>query len=155
MKYILIIFLSFSAHSFTYKGCESAKDRVNLLRVNWVESRTLPNLSQGYNNLCYAYTAFALSDLWRDVNKLNLTRTMASGNPLYAALLGRIVAITEKSDLEGGNVSDVLYGIRRYGMCKDSVIEKSMKRYARGVGVDPAGHFMKSLDTLSNTTLKI
>jgi len=132
MKYILLL-LFLSPSLFAAPGCEK---RVNLLMHKWIKHRQMPQFGQGHAGICYAYGAMQMAGNWREVNGLRITQNIALPNGIYAGLLERAYKQEstnkyDKSTLDQGSISSTISGIRKYGMCKTDVIQRSIKKFAK------------------------
>ncbi|RLA67915.1 MAG: hypothetical protein DRQ88_01225 [Epsilonproteobacteria bacterium] len=115
----------------------------NLIKKNrWsLKQSTMPQYSQGPIGICYAYAGIQLIDFYnryhgnqRDFFKINKPFL---GNAVYLGMKsrinrktrGRIGALMKDDTISSGRTSDILEAGRRYGYCKDSVIQSSINRF--------------------------
>lgn len=138
MKFIYILFfilVSLNAYSGIFikeKDIEACSKYVNLQRENWYNQRNVPTLDQGPVGLCYSHAAVTLLDMWRDIHGLKITKNIALSNPQFAALLFKMeYAKDERSTLDAGGGFKTLKAIKKYGMCRDDVIQRAMDVYSR------------------------
>jgi hypothetical protein len=107
--------------------------RVNLLYKKWgLFPRQMPLYDQGANMMCYSYTAVQLVDYWREDHGLKIGKIkMMPSTPLYGAFLSRVLLpkVGGKQTLDLGSISLVLEGIKKYGMCKENIIKKIIKKF--------------------------
>jgi len=102
----------------------------------WFKHRQMPNFSQGHAGICYAYGAMQMAGNWREINGMKITDKIALPNGIYAGLLARVYQQEskkkyDKSTLDQGSISINISGIRKYGMCKDTVIKRSLEKFAK------------------------
>jgi hypothetical protein len=102
----------------------------------WFKHRQMPNFAQGHAGICYAYGAMQMAGNWREVNGMRITQKIALPNGVYTGLLSRMYQQENKkkfnkTTLDLGNTSNAINGIRKYGMCKDNVIQSSIEKFAK------------------------
>lgn len=99
--------------------------------------RQMPLYSQGSTGICYAYAAIEMVDYWRETFGLKITKKMALSSPVYAALLTRkMFTDLKETTLTGGTVGMALKAIKKYGMCRDDIVQKSMKKFTKKHDLD-------------------
>ncbi|TDJ08806.1 MAG: hypothetical protein E2O68_01440 [Deltaproteobacteria bacterium] len=147
MKYLFLFTIFYSSLLYSSDKC----NRVYLARDKWdLNYKNMPNYDQGATNTCYAYTAIQLMDYWRLTHGLRITKNIALSDPMYAAYLfkkysfanklGSLVNLIGKpthTPLDFGLIQSIIDEIRKYGMCTDLAVSKSIENYARKIGVTP------------------
>jgi len=137
MKFIYTLFFvlfSLNANSGLFikkNDIDACSKYVNLQRQGWYTQRNVPTLDQGPVGLCYSHAAVTLLDMWRDTHGLKITKNIALSNPQYAALLFKMeYEKGERSTLDAGGGANTLKAIKKYGMCRDDVIQLAMDEFS-------------------------
>jgi len=150
MKALLLFFIALPLFSNELKDCGK---RVYLPKPNWGKQfLSVPVLDQGSSGLCYAFTATQMLDYWRETNtpKFKKGRLQLSP-PLYAGYLDRKYNfyVINKGDaskfdygmnsldwqLDGGLIQVTLKAIKKYGMCRPEVFDKTLDDIGKKLGL--------------------
>ena len=122
--------------------------------------RLMPQYDQGPDGICYAYTGLQLVDFYREVMGPHYFKQILLGDAIYAALVARIYRNSQgqsneiEKRLSGGFSSDVVEGIRRYGMCKSDATQKSLQKYFNANHINPQEFYFLSEFLLTSHTNK-
>lgn len=122
--------------------------RVYLPRKKWsLELRNMPNYNQGTTGICYAYAAVQLVDYWRLTHGPRITKDIMLSDPLYAAYITKkndfMSRVVGKFGPQTGTPLDVGFGkstidaIRKNGMCREDIIQKSIAQFAKKFSLPP------------------
>ena len=136
--------------------------RVNLLYKKWTKSTGMPQYNQGPDGMCYAYTGLQMIDFYREAYGTKITRNMALGDAIYGGLISRVYqkekrmsGVFHKEKLGFGKSHNVIDAVRKYGMCRADIIQKSLKKFAHNKNVNTQEFYFLTLYFLTHYTKNI
>ncbi|TDJ09493.1 MAG: hypothetical protein E2O68_00250 [Deltaproteobacteria bacterium] len=136
---VCLILFSFNLKAepfFNKKYRKSCSKYVNLMRRNWSMHREVPNLDQGPVGICYSHAATTLIDMYRDIHMPKYSKRIALSNPQYTALLYHMEYpggsyLGKSNTLDGGWAQKAIDAVRKHGMCRFDVINRSMQNFSK------------------------